>query len=258
LVQTLHLLALYKGNLKMSVSCPKCFTYFCDCGWRFQITNQESQAPVHKDKSSLLICLFGGLLLFTFMHVVSWDTYFFKIIPIKAAHATGLAGAETIAELSTICEERKKYTCVLDTLSELYEKNPLQQVEALHKKGKLLVKLERFEDAATTYGMYFEGNGSNPEAHYQYAKTLRTLSQFTKASEQYQLALSSKPDVLQISVTRSYVDMLIENKNYKYAKEIITHYRGKAQHSKYFLESELKMVNEALGVTPDKRKTSSI
>ena len=253
----------------MSVSCPKCFEitpedrrigdkYFCDCGWRFQVANQQKQTPVHKDKSSLLICLFGGLILFSFMHVVSWDTYFFKIIPIKAAHATGLAGTETIAELSNICEERKKYECVLDTLSELYEKNPLQQVEALHKKGKLLVKLERFEEATKIYSMYFENNGTDPEAHYQYAKSLRMLSQVPQATEQYQLALAAKPDVLQISVTRSFVDMLIQNRNYKYAKDIITHYRGKAQHSKYFLESELKTVNEALGKPSKNRRTSSI
>ena len=253
----------------MSVSCPKCFEitpedrrigdkYFCDCGWRFQVANQKTQTPIHKDKSSLLICLFAGLILFSFMHVVSWDTYFFKIIPIKAAHATGLAGADTIAELSNICEERKKFQCVLDTLSELYEKNPLQQVEALHKKGKLLVKLERFDEATQTYALYFENNGKTPEAHYQYAKALRMQAKFQQATQQYQLALGAKPDVLQISVTRSFVDMLIENKNYKYAKDIITHYRGKAQHSKYFLEAELNKVNDALGIDKTKRSTSSI
>ncbi len=250
----------------MSVSCPKCFKltsedrrigdkYFCDCGWRFQVLNSDNKPPVHKDKSSLLICLFAGLLLFSFLHAVSWDSFFFKVIPVKIAYVTGMSDTKTIAELSHMCEVRKKYNCVLQTLDDLYKKNPLQQIESLHKKGKLLVKMENYKDAVKTYQLYFDKNGKSPEAHYQFAKSLRYEEMISEATAQYELALESKPDVLQVSVARSFVDMLIENKKYQQARKVITTYRKKAQHTKYFLEAELKQVNEAL---KGHRKISSL
>jgi len=251
----------------MNVTCPKCHNitpedrrigdkYFCDCGWRFQVVQAGYKPPAHKDKSSLLICLFGFIFLACSVHAISWDKHFFKIIPIKAAQITGLASPSTLADLAKICEERKKYDCVLNSLSELYEKNPIQQLDSLHKKGKLLVRMERYEEAIQSYNLYFKNTGDIPEAHYQFAKALRMEDDIEQASEQYQKALAAKPDILQVSVTRSFVDMLIENKKFEYAKKIINHYRDKAQNTKYFLESELKTVNDALGIQQG-RQTSS-
>ncbi len=249
----------------MNVTCPKCHNitpedrrigdkYFCDCGWRFQVMQPGYKPPAHKDKSSLLICLFAAMFLLTAVHLISWDKHFFKIIPVKASQLMGTASTDNLMKLANMCEERKKYDCVLETLSELYEKNPLQQIDALHKKGKLLVRMERFPEAIQAYNMYFKNNGENPEAHYQFAKALRMSNQIDLATQQYELALKAKPDILQVSVTRSFVDMLIENKKYEQAKRIINYYRDKATNTRYFLESELKIVNEALGLN---RKTSS-
>lgn len=251
----------------MNVTCPKCNSitpeerrigdkYFCDCGWRFQVVQAGQKPPAHKDRSSLLICLFAVVFLLGSIHAISWDKYFFKVIPVKAATMLGFAGTSTLITMAEMCEDRKKYDCVIDTLTDLYEKNPLQQVENLHKKGKLLVRMERYQEATEAYALYFKNKGQEPEAHYQYAKALRMEDQIDMATEQYKKALEAKPDILQVSVTRSFVDMLIENKKFKYAKTIIDHYRKEAHNKKYFLESELQTVNEALGIKV-KRATSS-
>ena len=224
----------------------RCFgnTMACECGWTKDLS-PETKGGYKLNATSIMLIGVGVCLILSFIHIVNWNTYAINIIPLKTRQILGFAKTPELNRIVNICTERKKWSCVEETLTHIYQQDSTQ-IEALHKLGKLYVNLGRHETAIETYKKYFDKGGDHTEAHYQYAKSLGKTGKVQESIFQYQKVLGSRPNVLQTTVTRSYVAMLIANKQWQEAKSVIENYRRKSKSGEFFMENELKKINEKL------------
>ena len=121
--------------------------------------------------------------------------------------------------LQEICLDRKMIDCVQSSLEEQLSQNPTD-LDVLKRLGKLYYQRENFEQAYETLNSYFENKGNDLMTAYYFAKVMSKQGETDKAAEYFTYILDSKPDVLQVTVTETYMDMLIEANRFEDAKKL--------------------------------------
>ena len=215
----------------------------CECGWTASSYAKAAERRV-TDRISAMIIVFAMVLIGAFIHAINWDTYFFEVIPLKAQEMTGTANAQDLAKIVEICKARHKHECVKTAYKEIYRQK--KDLVILAKLGELEQATGDTQAAAHAFKAYFEQGGEDSQATYRYAQVLASMGQVDESIRFYRQVLKAKPDTLQITVTRSYVSMLIEHKRYEHALEVIQFYRKKADNTGYFMEKELQALNRIL------------
>ena len=215
----------------------------CECGWTSSHLGALNDRRM-TDKVCMSIVGVALLLIAAFIHTVNWDNYSIVIIPLKVKQLTQSASAADLKEIAKICDARLKYACVMDAHAQRAQLFP-EENEAWAELGILYSNQGYTEEAAESLGHYFKQGGKDPKAAYEYAKALGQLGQVKESSKWFKYVLKAKPGMLQISVTRSYVDMLVKHKKLKVARRVLKNYRRKGG-SDYVLEREWKTVNKRL------------
>ena len=155
----------------------------------------------------------------TFLHSVRWGEHSVSVIPHKAMIAVGMADENNYNRLQEICVDRKMIDCVQSSLEDQLSADP-NNLEVLKKLGKLHYQLENFEQAHETLSSYFANQGEDLMTAYYFAKILSKQGETDAAVEYFESILASKPDVLQVTVTEAYMDMLIEANRFDAAKTL--------------------------------------
>jgi tetratricopeptide (TPR) repeat protein len=181
------------------------------------------------------------LMVVLFVHAVTWDTYFFQVIPLKAKQLVNLASADELGELAVICQKRLNPSCTEKALREASEKQP-QDTALLFQLGKTQSQMGLFQQAADTFDRYFQMEGREIEAAYFYAKTLEALNRLEDAATYYEFILEKRPEILQVTVTQNYVRLLKKMEQYQRAITLIQSIRRKGSSAAYFLEAELRQL----------------
>ncbi len=223
----------------------------CSCGWTLSLQSQNAEKKI-ASKISSFIFMGTLVILAVFLQVVHWDKYFFTIIPLKIKENAGWAQATDLKKIIEICQERHKSHCLLKAYQELYKIN--QDTKVLAQLGELQYQLGETGEALFTFQKYLSSGGTDHRIGYHYAQILSQTGRFTEASYQYRRLLAQRPNILQISIIRSYVSMLMSNRQYKEARNILTSYRKKSQNAGYFMEKEYQALNRILG-TPTNEKS---
>jgi hypothetical protein len=96
--------------------------------------------------------------------------------------------------------------------------------------------LKKNEEAAKTLELYFRDGGISLDASYDYARALEALGNVDMAGKYYQSILDSKPDTLQITVTKRYVQMLIDFNRRAEAKKVLASVRDKGSNTENFMD----------------------
>jgi tetratricopeptide (TPR) repeat protein len=236
--------------------CPRCGneisaerivggTLVCNCGWTRSLRS-DSVDRSNIDRTCASIIVIGALLIASFLHAVNWDRHFFAIIPLKAKHVIGMANTQDLDKIAEICAERKKHECVERAYADIEKQQP-QNIENLARLGLLQYKRDRFNNAAATFAKYFQLKGSDLDAIYTYAQTLTRLKRFDEADTYYRSALQKKDDVLQVTVIRNYVQMLMSTSRLQDAKAVILKYRKGSASANLFMAKELEDIRARLG-----------
>ena len=230
-----------------SISPKRCFgnTAICECGWTKDLSSEAKKYEYNLNVTSVILVTVATFISLSFIHIVNWDNHFIAIIPLKTKQILGVADISQLKQIETICMERKKWNCVIDTYNNIYEQDP-NQIESLHKLGRIYVSLDNNEAAVTTYQKYFEQGGADIDAHYEYAKSLGQVGKIKESTLQYQIILNSQSNTLQTTVTKSYVGMLMTHRMWLQAKEVIEDYRKRSRSGKFFMEPEMKKINDAI------------
>ena len=172
------------------------------------------------NRNSILIMLSISVITAgSFLHSVRWGDSSFEVIPHKAMISVGMGSENNYNRLQEICIERKMVDCVQSSLEEQLSSNPAN-LEVLKKLGKLHYQRENFDQAHTVLSSYFENNGDDLMTAYYFAKVLSKQGNTDQAAEYFESILASKPDVLQVTVTETYMDMLIEANRFDAAKTL--------------------------------------
>lgn len=217
----------------------------CSCGYTMKnnATTKADKGANHR--ISAVVIAIGVILSASFVHAVNWDNHFFSVIPLKMKDMTGTASISDLRALAQICEDRMKYDCMEDSYKQIYHQHP-QDISILSELGSLQERRGRFLEATKTLGLYFELEGDDLNASYAYAKALGAVGRIEEASIHYKRVLDAKPDVLQVTVTKSYVNMLLEQDRLKEAQDIIEFYRKQGTNTGYFMDQELKTIQRKL------------
>lgn len=235
--------------------CPACGTeipperqfnesIICECGWNASLKNKKESSK-QIDRICISIALFAALLIGSFIHTVNWDKHFFTIIPLKAKQTLSVATADELRQISEICTDRKKWACSEEALKAAHQVDPadLTHLELL---GSLQVKQNNMLSASKTYSIYFSNNGTNLDAKYNYAKALAAINDVKKAEKYFKDVLRAKPAILQITVTRHYISMLVKNDQLSKAKKVIEHFRRQGSNTGLFMNKEYKSIKQKL------------
>ncbi len=235
--------------------CPRCGeeitgervlagTIVCECGWT-KSTKSDATNRRNMDKTCAYIVLIGGLLVAGFLQAVNWDQHFFTIIPLKAKQVVGTANIEDLEKIAEICADRKKHECVERAYIQIARKDP-KNLANLSRLGQLQYKRERFTQAVDTLTLYFSQHGDELEAAYTYAQALTKLKKWDQADRYFNFALKQKQTVLQVTVVRNYVQMLVEANRLRQARDVILKYRKLSTNANMFMNKDLAEINSKL------------
>lgn len=218
----------------------------CKCGWSISARADQVEKK-ELNRSCITIVILGLLMIGSFIHAINWNEHSFAIIPLKTVHVLGFASKEDLRKIANICEQRAKPSCTAEAYQDLYRKDS-SEIQALAQVGKIHSQLGLFEESKEAFAEYFKLGGKDHLAAYEYAKVLGELGQVREATRYFEYVLKAKPAVLQVTVTKAYVDMLMRNKKLKEASRVIHHARRMGDNTGYFLERELQEIKKQLGV----------
>jgi tetratricopeptide (TPR) repeat protein len=238
---------MYLHNMQLG-RCPRCAhelthervfgsTIICECGWSKSMHSDQADRR-NMDRTCASIVLVSGLLIASFLQAVNWDRHFFAIIPLKVKQVAGKATIKELEQIVEICNERKKIDCSERALSQIARKQPTN-LPNLSRLGQLQFKRGSYERAVSTLTLYFSQRGTDVDAAYTYAQALTRLKKYDQADRFYKFALEQKPEILQITVVRSYVQMLVEADRLKQARDTILQYRRQSTNANFFMSKEL-------------------
>lgn len=216
----------------------------CSCGWNMSVKSQKSEKEINT-RINTLIFFSAIIILASFFQAVNWDTYFFKIIPLKAKEMAGIATPKDLYSIVEICQNRHKYDCAKKAYYELYHLN--KDLQILGQLATLQLKTGESQAAVNSFQQYVELGGKDLETIYHYAQALGQVGKIDEAVNYYRRVLAEKPNTLQITITRNYVSLLMNSKRYSEARAVLSHYRKKANNTAYFMEKEFQALNRILG-----------
>lgn len=240
-----------------NLNCPICLrdipkerfvagSAYCSCGHIVNFKAKEDDPS--SSSSSVTLLMITSIIVAAILHAFNWDTYFFQIIPLKMKQLSGVASVEDLRTIADICQKRKKATCEIQALEKIFALDKAQ-LPVLLRVGEIYFEKNNFKGAVDSYTTYFKNGGNDSSGRYNYAQALGELGLFRDAQKQFNYILKKDQKNPQYNVARSYVELLIKNKDYMTAKNVIEEYRRAGPNSALFLEKELKAVNTKLGGT---------
>ena len=196
------------------INCPVCgaslnkagHTVFCKCGWNKSFNNKKIMAMQKQIAKGIFIA--GFALMSTIVYIGNWGPHSLSIIPLKARQWTGQLNEQSFDRLKNTCMELKKYNCVEQAHSSFF--NSSDKLEVLEQLGEFQYRRKKINQASKSYNQYFTKKGRSVKAAYNYARVLEKQGHVDSALSYYKYALSVKPNTVQITVMRSYIDLLMK------------------------------------------------
>lgn len=181
------------------------------------------------------------VLVLSFIQAIKWDSFFVEVIPLQIKSFIGALSAEDADRFASICKIRKNLDCVETMLSSKFHNNPTQ-IETLADLGKVQFLRKEYRESANTFATYFKNGGLSVDASYDYARVLGEVGLVDQSAQYYDRVLASKPDAMQVTVTQSYVKMLVSHGHGDQAKAIIESVRSKGGNASMFMEHEMQQI----------------
>ena len=195
-------------------NCPVCGsslkkagqTSFCSCGWSKSFNQKAKQSTQRKIAKNIIIAGFG--LMAGIVYIGSWGSASLEIAPLKVRQWTGQLNASSADRLKNICMKSKKYDCVEKAQKSFFQSSG--DIKALEELGEFQYRRHKFDQAEQTYHQYFTKKGTSVKSAYNYARLLEKKGKKEHAISYYQYALKTRPHSLQVTVMRSYIDLLVQ------------------------------------------------
>ncbi len=209
-------------------------TVFCQCGWHASLNNK---VLVQRDKKVIKgIVVASVALMLSVAYLGYWGSSSLSIIPLKVAQWTNSLDQSSFAELKNICMHLKKYDCVEDVYTSFYRSS--DDLQALSELGHFQYRRKDFHSAAQTYQVYFKNQGRDVTAAYNFARLLEKSNNQADAERYYKFALMSRPGVVQITVMRAYIDLLVKTGQIQKAKRELFEFRPLSKRAGALVQQE--------------------
>ena len=198
------------------------------CGWI--LSNSEGQAGRYLNSRFRQAAILMSLaIVVAFVHLVTWDSYFVEVIPLKTRQILSIASAA----------DRKNPDCSESALTAAVDHSP-NELPLQFQLGKIRYQMGNYAGSVEVFDKYFAQGGRNLEAAFTFAKSLEEVQRQEDAAQYYEFILGQKTETLQITVTQNYVRLLKTMGQYKRAIALIESIRKRGSNAAYFLDSELQ------------------
>ncbi len=223
-------------------NCTFCFKPInsCSCG----LDHNHKKNDISKSQS-IKIVFFSIFLIALMLHMANWNNHFFSIIPLKTKDLIGIAKADDYLKIASICKDRKKTNCELHAIEKAFQLNPKYK-EHLSRAGEIYFKQNNYTSAAKTLAEYFKTGGTDRNSRQYFAYSLNAIGKYKDAKTQYNYLIKTDKSDPDFQLAREYVQLLIKNKEYKPAKEVIEKYRNRTATAQLFMDQELKTAKAAM------------
>ncbi len=182
------------------------------------------------------------LMISVYFYTLKWDQYSFQVLSIKAQQLIGNTHNLSQFQMANICSQRRLYSCSVDQLKSITQKNP-RNLEALALLSTTLHRTKREDEALRAYSQYFDQKGRDLNLAYNFAKLLEKKGNYNKALEYYEFILNENTQTFETSVVHNYAQLLIKMQDYKKAKDFIIKTQKQSLNSPYFMSNELKEIS---------------
>ena len=188
------------------------------------------------------IAIAGFAIMSAIIYFGNWGSYSISIVPLKARQWTGQLNEQSFDRLKNICMDLKKYNCVEKAHSSFF--NSSDNLEVLEQLGEFQYRRKRINHASKSYNKYFTKKGRSVKAAYNYARILEKQGHVDSALSYYKYALSVKPNVVQITVMRSYIDLLMKSGQKSKAKAVLLKFKPILKRSNSLVQQEYDRWNK--------------
>jgi len=198
------------------LNCPACEagieqagkTLMCpECGWHKSFNRRQQMKMQSRVAKGIFI---AGLIVSGFiMYVGNWGPFSLSIIPVKVSQWSGQLNEQSFKRLKGICMSLKKYDCVEQAHLSFFQSSG--HLDILEQLGEFQYRRKKMEAAYKTYSQYFKSKGKSVKAAYNYARIMEKEGKIQDALSYYKYALKARPDKIQVTVIRSYIDLLVKS-----------------------------------------------
>lgn len=235
------------------VSCPLCGeeineknnfanNIICSCGWNVSLNKSKNNKQAEqKIVKKILLTSFVIALVISFSIYLGTDQG--KIGLLKTKSLLNLNSQKDSLNLSKLCLKYKNISCAVNTLMEVYTKNP-KQIDLLKKIAQIHINNKKYDNAEELLKKYLELGGKDVYASYQYGKVLELLDKNEEAIDQYRKSMTWENDFININSTQALIALLIKLEKYKEAKKTINFFYKKTKRNDF--KKEFALINKAL------------
>lgn len=191
------------------------------CGWM----KSNSTLNKKRNKESRYLALFTMTALLTpifvaLFYVRKWDYFSSQVLGLQMkSWSQGLAPEDYRAWVK-ICQKRGSTDCMIE-VSQDWRIKSHESADSLEVLGDSYRLAQDFDQAIQAYKKHLEVGGESIKAHYHYADLLAQKGELELAFSEFEKILASRPEVLQTTVLKTYIDHLIQNQQGEKALEKI-------------------------------------
>lgn len=201
--------------------------------------------PKHEKQTIGIFIAIAVAVTLAYGHIISWGPHAGSALVLQAGNTFGLLGAKGYKELAQACVDNNKWDCAEKAYVSLFQKT--NDAEVVGELAELQTKLERFPQAAATYGTYFKLGGKDPDKAYFYGQVLEQIGQDEQAVEMYQTSIEQNPENLSINATSALVRLLMKQGKNSEARAIVKAFHEGAENAKGYLNAEAAELEKTLG-----------
>ena len=217
----------------------------CTCGWV-----DNSQFPEKWDReSSKRIASFGMMALIGLLPVVlyfaHWSGFGAEVLGIKMKSMLGGSSISDSLRMGEICEMLRKTDCAVESYTRAIRQHPKEQAGYV-KLAHLYIEGKDLMGAVQVYQAFFMSGGQDPNLKFRMGNLLSDAGQYEMAARVYQELMDSDPSILNITVAKTYVQMLIRLGEYQNAKDVLSKFHNMGDNAKDYLQEELTQIDSGL------------
>ena len=217
----------------------------CTCGW---VEPNQHVSRWEKDASKR-ISTFGiaavGVLLPIVLFFAAWSGFGLDVLALGTKSLLGMSTPADILQKAEICEQVRKLDCATANYGRLIRMAP-QEEDAYLRLAHLYIKANDKNAAIQVYQAFFMSGGKDANLKFRMANLMADAGQTEMAAKTYQELLDSEPGILQITVAKAYVQLLIKVGQFQDAKAVITTFQSKGDNAKDYLTEELVQIEAQL------------
>lgn len=146
--------------------------------------------------------------------------------------------------LAQICLETFQYDCV----ERHYLAMGQTDSKAFLTLGKFQMSRQNYQAAAQSLRQYLANNeDANKDATFLLARSLGEAGNVDEAAKYYEEVINHKTDVIPVTATQKYVEMLVKHQKWADAQRIIQEVRKRGENAQDFMQQQYTEIQAKLG-----------